>query len=282
MIEISIFNDQVSKDLDEALQTLDSWGQKWIDLRESIYADTVIDDISDEQREILTEKLRPYKFNIGCLGTRRLVASTGSGEKEMSVLEGLIKTALVVKTNFIRVCNEERTGDLKKCEEYARATVPNMRKLCDRAAEYNITVVLENKPSSITNRGCELREFVELVDRPNLKVVWDAVNSWQGGLYDVMNDYKEVKDILGVVHLRGAVGKKDNPKVYSQSELLGEDDFPNKEIVKKLVADGYRGRITLDLSIGSIKRYKDKEMTAAEVSKLSLDRMKKMVICNTK
>jgi sugar phosphate isomerase/epimerase len=278
MIEVSIFNDLISEELDEALLILQSFGQKWIDLRENIFGDTVIDDISDEQREVLVAKLKPYHFNIGCLGTRRLVVSYGSGTKELNVLGNLIKTAMVVQTKFIRVCTEERTEDLRKRGVDAKATVPNMRKLCDLAAEYDLTLALENKPSSITNRGCELREFVEMVNRPNLKVVWDAVNSWQGGLYDVGNDYQQIKEIVGMVHLRGAVGKPNQPTVYDRSEILGEDQFPSPEIVRRLVADGYNGRITLDLSIGSIPRYQQNQLSRSEIAELSLKRMKEMII----
>jgi len=282
MIEVSIFNDLVSRNFDEALSLLDSWGQKWLDLRENIFGDTVVDDISDKEREIMLAKLKAYKFSIGCLGTRRLVASYGAGEKELQVLERLIKTALAVKTDFIRICNEDRTEDMKKRAEDARATVPNMRKLCDRAAEFGITLVLENKPASITNRGRELRECADMVGRPNLKVQWDAVNSWQGGFYDVKKDYGYVKNIIGIVHLRGAIGKPEDPMVYNRSGILGEDEFPNREIVEWLLADGYDGRITLDLSIGSIKEYKEKKMGGADISRLSLVRMKEIIAACSK
>jgi sugar phosphate isomerase/epimerase len=277
MIEVSIFNDLVSVELDEALSILQSLGQKWVDLRENIFGETVIDDISDEQREILVAKLKPYHFNIGCLGTRRLVASYGPGTKELDVLKSLIKTAIAVRTNVIRVCTEERTEDLKKRMEDVKATIPNMRKLCDLAAEYNLILALENKPSSITNRGCELREFVEMVNRPNLKVVWDAVNSWQGGLYDIENDYQQIKEIVGIVHLRGAVGKPNQPAVYDRSEIIGEDQFPSNKIVSWLVTDGFKGRITLDLSIGSIPRYQQNQLNRSEIAKLSLERMKEII-----
>jgi sugar phosphate isomerase/epimerase len=282
MIEVSIFNDLVSKDLDDALTLLQSWEQKWVDLRENIFGETVIDDIDDEQLAILVAKLKHYQFKIGCLGTRRLVASYGSGEKELKVLQNLIRTAMAVRTDIIRVCTEDRTKDLRRRAEDVKATVPNMRQLCDLAAEYHLTLALENKPRSITNRGCELREMVEMVNRPNLKVVWDAVNSWQGGLYDVANDYQQIKEIVAIVHLRGAVGQPNQPTVYDHSEVLGDDQFPSSKIISRLVADGYNGRITLDLSTGSIPRFRCSQLSGSEIAQLSLKRMQAMIIDKVK
>lgn len=277
MIEVSIFNDEVSKNLDEALSLLSSWGQEWLDLRESIFGQTVIDEISDSEREVLVEKLSKYSFKIGCLGTRKLVVTPGDAGEEFSVIPKLIKTAEAFKVPFIRVCTEKRPeSDMELRMKMVKASVDNMKRLSDIAAKHGITLVLENKPSSLTNRGVEMAEFLAMVDHPNLKLVWDAVNSWQGGLYDPDGDYQACKKYIGIVHLKGAMGKADKQDVYERGGIIGEDEFPHDRIVKTLIKDGYDGRITLDLAIGAIKG-KERRLERADISKLSLERMKDII-----
>ncbi|MDW7655913.1 MAG: hypothetical protein SCM11_01930, partial [Bacillota bacterium] len=110
-----------------------------------------------------------------------------------------------------------------------------------------------------------------------LRVVWDAVNSWQGGFADITADYAAVKDILGIVHLRGAIARPNDPLVFGSSEVLGDDMFPNRTIVDWLVRDRFCGQITLDLSLGQIERYQNKTLSGAEISRISLERMTTMV-----
>jgi sugar phosphate isomerase/epimerase len=277
MIAVSIFNDQISENLEEALLSLKQWDYDRVDLRERIFGESVIDMISDQQRVAIVEMLGKYPLTVGCLGTRQLVVSPEGLPYQVKILNQLIKTALAVKTAHIRICTEERTTDMTARHTRSRATVTNFRALCDLAGEHGITLVLENKPTSITNRGSELCELVAAVGRKNLRVVWDAVNSWQGGFTDVTADYAAIKDILGIVHLRGAIARPDDPLVFGSSEVLGDDTFPNRTIVDRLVQDRFDGQITLDLSLGQIERYQNKALSGADISRISLERMTTMV-----
>jgi sugar phosphate isomerase/epimerase len=277
MISVSIFNDQISETLEKSLISIKQWGFDRVDLRERIFGDSVIDMINDLQRDLLVELLSTYPLSVGCLGTRRLVVRPEGLPSQINILDQLIKTALAVRTSYIRICTEERTTDMTARHARSRAAVANFRVLCDLAGEHGITLVLENKPTSITNRGSELSEMVAAVGRKNLQVVWDAVNSWQGGFDDVTADYVAIKDMIGIVHLRGAIATPNDPHVFGSSEVLGDDTFPNRAIVDWLVQDHFAGQITLDLSLGQIERYQNKTLSGADISRISLKRMTTMV-----
>ena len=106
VIRISIFNDEVSHDLIEALDLMSSWGQDIFDLRENIFGETLIDDISNAQRDELVRILSGYKFDIGCIGSRKLIADPDFNKEEMiEILKSLIKTAKAVNTRSIRICS---------------------------------------------------------------------------------------------------------------------------------------------------------------------------------
>jgi len=278
MIRTSIFNDEVSVNLTEALDLLSSWGQDLVDLREHIFGDTVIDNISDSEREELVKILSRYKFEIGCIGTRKLIVNPDADKAEMvKLLKRIIITAKAVKTGFIRICTfDPRPKDEETRKKMIIPSVPLMREYAEIAAAEGITLLLENKPVSITNKGVEVADFLERVNRPNVKAQWDVVNSWVGGYYNIDKDYADCKKYIWSVHLKGAMGKKEDPKIYDRGGVMGRDDVPHKMVVEKLVKDGFRNNITLDLTIGSIKK-EEFNMSMAEISRESLGYAKKLV-----
>jgi len=154
--------------------------------------------------------------------------------------------------------------------------VPLMKELAEIAGAEGITLLLENKPTSLTNRGSEMAEFLSKVNSPAVKAQWDVVNSWIGGYFGIEKDYSDCKEFLGSVHLKGAMGKKDDPGIYDRGGVMGQDEVPHQTVVERLVKDGYRGTITLDLAVNSIKK-EEFNMTRQEISKISLEYTKKLV-----
>jgi len=278
MIRTSIFNDEVSHNFIEALDFMSSWGQDIFDLREYIFADTVIDSISDRERDELLKILSGYKFEIGCIGTRKLVTDPDADKGEMiNLLRRLIVTAKAVKTGYVRICNfAPRPKDEETRLKMIAPAVPLMKEFADLAAAEGITLLLENKPTSITNKGSEMADFLGRVNHPNVKAQWDVVNSWIGGYYNIEKDYADCKDFLGSVHLKGAMGKKEDPMRYDRGGVMGRDEVPHRMVVERLVKDGFKHLITLDLAIGSIKK-EEFNMSREEISRVSLEYTKKLV-----
>ena len=263
---------------------MSSWGQDIFDLREHIFGETVIDEINDAQRDELSKILSRYKFDIGCIGTRKLVSDPDLDKKEMiEVLKGAIKTAKAVNTKYIRICNfapRPKEEDLRL--KMLAPAVPLMKEFADIVAAEDITLLLENKPTSLTNKGIELADFLSRVNHPSVKAQWDVVNSWiggyswSGGFLSIKKDYEDCKDFIGSVHFKGAMGKKEDPKTYDRGGVMGQDEVPHKEVTQLLVKDGFKKNITLDLSIGSIKK-EECNMTRQEISRVSLEYTKKLV-----
>ena len=257
---------------------MSSWGQETVDLREHIFGETVIDDINDAQRDELLNILSRYRFEIGCIGTRKLIADPDAEKNNMiTLLKRLIITAKAVGTNYIRIC----TFAPRPEDEYLRrkmlvSAVPLMREFADIAAAEGITLLLENKPSSITNRGSEMAEILTKVNHPAVKAQWDAVNSWIGGFYDFEQDYENCKEFMGSVHLKGAMGSRDNCAVYDRGGVMGRDEVPHNKIIEWLVKDGFKSNITLDLSVSSVNR-KEFAMTDADICRESLEYAKAVI-----
>ena len=72
------------------------------------------------------------------------------------------------------------------------------------------------------------------------------------------------------------MGKKTAPEVYDRGGVMGRDEVPHKAVVEKLVKDGFKSNITLDLAIGSSIE-KEFAMTRQEISKLSLEYTRKIL-----
>ncbi|MDW7657933.1 MAG: hypothetical protein SCM11_12255, partial [Bacillota bacterium] len=124
MISVSIFNDQISENLEEALIRLKQWDYDRVDLRERILGESVIDMISGQQRDVLVGLLGKYPLTVGCLGTRQLVVRPENLSHQVSILNQLIKTALAVSTTFIRICTEDKGAlDMSACQTRSKAAV---------------------------------------------------------------------------------------------------------------------------------------------------------------
>ena len=278
MIKTSIFNDEVSSNLREALDFLDSWGQEVVDLRENIFGNTIIDDIDERELSELVEILSRYKFEIGCIGSRKLICDPGMEKNELFLLlNKLIKIAKTVKTSFIRICSfAPRTADEDSRKKMLELSAPLMRELANHASNEGIILLLENKPTSITNRGREMSDFLSMVNHEGVKIQWDAANSWIGGYKDFERDYLDCMDLIASVHLKGAMGKKGEQEIYGRGGLMGQDDLPHEKIIENLIRDGFKNNITLDLSVVSIDR-KEFNMSDAEIAKASLEYTKDII-----
>jgi len=281
MIKTSIFNDEVSSNLREALNLLDSWGQEIVDLRENIFGNTVIDDINERELSELMVILSGYKFEIGCIGSRKLICDPGMEKNELFLLlnklNKLTKIAKTVKTAYIRICTlAPRPDDEDSRQKMLESAVPLMKELANHAAKEGIILLLENKPTSITNSGREMSDFLYKVNHENIKIQWDAVNSWIGGFKDFEKDYMNCREFIASVHLKGAMGKKDEPEIYDRGGLMGQDDVPHEKIIENLIRDGFKNNITLDLSVVSVDR-NEFNLSDAEIAKASLEYTKGVI-----
>lgn len=78
-----------------------------------------------------------------------------------------------------------------------------LRTAVDHAAVRDITLVLENEAHDTTATVTGMRRIIDEVSSPWLKTTLDAANYYQAGEEPFPLAYKELKDVIGYLHLKG-------------------------------------------------------------------------------
>jgi sugar phosphate isomerase/epimerase len=159
------------------------------------------------------------------------------GEGELSAWKSYIQLAHKLGSPAVRV--------FASCMSDGKLTLDgiaeDLRVLCDIAAELGIEIWLENH--SELSRGATCRQIIDMVDRPNLKILWDVLHSieYGEGLEETLT---YIADSVAHVHL------KDGYYVEGQTEYklcaLGEGSFPFCELAVLLEKYRYDGHLSLE------------------------------------
>jgi sugar phosphate isomerase/epimerase len=133
-----------------------------------------------------------------------------------------------------------------------------VRRVCDYCAKNGQSFSLETgqEPAAV------LKEFIEDVDRPNLRVNFDPANMILYGSGEPLPALELVKDWVETVHCKDGTWPKAKGKLGSEAPL-GKGDVGMDRFVAKLKEIGYQGPLTIEREIvGEAQRADIKEAIA--------------------
>jgi sugar phosphate isomerase/epimerase len=133
-----------------------------------------------------------------------------------------------------------------------------VRRVCDYCANNGQSFALETgqEPAAV------LKEFIEDVARPNLRVNFDPANMILYGSGEPLPAIEMVKDWVETVHCKDGTWPKAKGKLGAETPL-GEGDVGMDRFVAKLKEIGYKGPLTIEREIvGEAQRADIKEAIA--------------------
>ena len=133
-----------------------------------------------------------------------------------------------------------------------------VRRVCDYCAKNGQSFALETgqEPAPV------LKEFIEDVDRPNLRVNFDPANMILYGSGEPLPALEVVKEWVETVHCKDGTWPKAEGTLGSESPL-GKGDVGMDRFVAKLKEIGYTGPLTIEREIvGEAQRADIKEAIA--------------------
>jgi sugar phosphate isomerase/epimerase len=119
-----------------------------------------------------------------------------------------------------------------------------VRRVCDHCAKNGQTFALETGQEP----GAVLKEFIEDVDRPNLRVNFDPANMILYGSGEPLPALELVKDWVETVHCKDGTWPKAKGTLGSETPL-GKGDVGMDRFVAKLKEIGYTGPLTIEREI---------------------------------
>ncbi|MEI6235541.1 MAG: sugar phosphate isomerase/epimerase [Planctomycetota bacterium] len=249
----SIVNDQISADLNTALELMLECGCREFELRQ-LGLDGVLD--ADPRWLALAEKAVHIKrFRITQIATDFFSKPMDEGglpsEERITKLFDLAKKLHCLRVSIFG-CHIDDLGDDPEVEEGedVPAVILPVDECMDaldafvkRAAAEKIEVTLRSHHETCAGTAEEAVALIDTLEAPNLGLDWDVGECFAAGDGTGLDEIELVKPHLKVIHMRDGVRKGMAGAEWS---TLGKGVIPWEDLIDQLHVANYRGPIVCD------------------------------------
>lgn len=245
MIKLGVITDEVSQDLEVAIQFAQRFGLDGLEIR-SVW-DRGPFEQTREDIEKIRQRSRAAGLEVCCISPPLFKCDMGDRSAYEAHLEGLkrcidaghrLGTQLVRGFSFWREPGREGLEpDYERIAELYQPAVEILR------AEDGV-IVLEPDPSVNTPNGRTIAQLVRTIGDSRVGALWDPGNILfdEEGETPYPDGYDALKGMVRHLHLKDAVREKGQPRVVPVGE--GSVDFEGQ--LRRLLADGYHGYLSLE------------------------------------
>ncbi len=261
--KLGVISDELSPDLEEALQIMKGFGLSWVEVRTvwgvyNTYA-------SPQQVEKIKELLKKYSFRVSVVDTAlykcALPGTTSvKGEKDfrpyseqMDLLKRAIDRAHDLGTDKLRVFAFWRVPNPEG--HYPRIS-EELAKAAEVARASHVRLLLEDEGSCNVGNGHELARMLKLVPASNFGANWDVGNGYWNGEVTFPDGYAaldkkriwhmHVKDV-GCVPSKAPRATEGQPGSHEcHTAIVGTGEVDLLGQFRALVRDGYQETMSLE------------------------------------
>lgn len=258
--KLTMLNDTAGRDFDLAVRRHVALDLQWLDLKDAIW-DQNINNLSLDNAHRAAKAARANNLGVFCLSTGLCVSNIETGERAFReqhepVLDHVLKVAEVLKPQSIRLLSAmvqpfpEKEPVIDYLKRRRSWVFDVYREMVDRIVESGHRCLIENEiDDTIFNRVASIQGFFDELRRPGRAYfTWDIQNLWQCGVFPTLDVYRQLKPLIGCVHLKG--GRSEDGKTLAWASSLEEASWPVADIMRAVVADGVSPVICLNPSHG--------------------------------
>jgi len=256
LLPIAAITDEFSPDIATAVRSMSEVGMSAAELR-MVFGKNIIDltdDELDRAKETATgaglkiisiaspllKCVLPDAPEIDSRFQQDIFASKHTFADQPRLTDRAFEIAKRMGARIIRVFSYWRTVKPDACFD---RVVYALRTLAEQAARNDLTIGLENEHACNIATGAETARVLAAIDHPNLQVVWDPCNALVSGESPFPEGYTRLAPRRIVhVHAKDCFVQDHTPTFGP----LGECGIDWKGQIAALVADGYRGYISLE------------------------------------
>jgi sugar phosphate isomerase/epimerase len=254
--KLGIISDELTTNLDEALDFISSYHLHWCELRE-IWGKNLMNSPQvdlDRAKQLLarhevqlSDIASPiFKWNLPDLpakaSEKRDTFNANFTEEDADAL--LLKSfdlARFFGTRKVRVFSYWRVANPEQAYPYVR---DRLAKAASLAAKHDIVLVLENEHSCNVGTGRELGRILKDVNSPHLRGVWDPGNATMLGETPYPDGYEAVKGLFPHMHIKDSRRNAQTGKLDWAPVGGGTIDFKGQ--FEALHRDKYDGTMSLE------------------------------------
>ena len=267
MFKLGVVTDEISSDLEEAIEIAKSWELEYIELH-----DVWEKNICDLDAATLSKVIRIVKesgLTVTNIDSQTLRCKLDDDEEYSQHIEHLMRSieiAPLFDTDVVRLFGfwkEEMT------EEKWKRAFEKMELPIKIAEREGVILGVENVSSGNIGTSDDLVRLFDHFDSRNLKLIWDPGNAYAAGEEAPFPDgYEKVKEKIIHIHVKDAIFDEQGKRIWKP---IGQGAVDYKGQMEALYKDGYRGVIALETHCTSASGSK------IEGTKESLDGLMKII-----
>jgi L-ribulose-5-phosphate 3-epimerase len=256
LFPIAAITDEFSPDLTTAVESMSQVGMTAAELR-MVFGKNII-DLTDEEldraKQIVSQQgmsiisiaspllkcVLPDAPEVDSRFQQDIFASKHTFEDQPRLTGRAFEIAKRMGARIVRVFSYWRTVEPEKCFDRVASA---LRTLAETAAKHDLIIGLENEQACNIATGEETARVLAAIDHPHLQVVWDPCNALVSGENPFPQGYRRLP-VRRIVHVHAKdCFVKDHKPTFGP---LGECGIDWKGQIAALVADGYKGYISLE------------------------------------
>jgi hypothetical protein len=219
----------------------------WLDLKDGLYGQT-INDLSLENAGRLRQSILSHGMQVDCLSSSIGYSNVEAGEAEFRarhwpVLEHVLRVAEILRPRKVRllapILAAKRPGEnaMARAEREFPWIFALFSEMASRIHAAGFSVGIENEVNGcVLASVADVLRFFELANQDRrAHCIFDVQNLWQMGTFPSLDGYRELRPIIGALHLKGGIA--DRYGVLNEASPLEIASWPVVEIIGAVVKD---------------------------------------------
>ena len=239
-MNIGIVTDEVSRNLDEALDVCHEWGLNHFELREG--GEGRAPAFTPEEFKRI-DRLVEHGGHITAVSPGIFKGHIEDKAKWIQEAEDTFPRAIEMAQRF--ECRTLIAFGFEACDgsrENRLLVLKAFEMIAEQAEAANVRIAIENEPGFWIDRPEESVSLLEEIGHPSLKLNWDAANLHWGGMEPNDEAIGQLKDYIINLHVKDyAPGDDENPW-----KPLGEGIVPWKDLLPEIMEYVPLSHVTLE------------------------------------
>jgi sugar phosphate isomerase/epimerase len=202
MITLTGFADEISPDLEEQLDVLQSENIRYLELR-GVWGKNVL-ELNEQEALRVKSRLTERGFGVSSIGSPiGKINITDDFGPHFEAAAHAVRLAKVFEAPFVRVFSFYTPQS-----EHARfrdEVMSRMKRIADLAESEGVVLVHENESHIYGDTGERCLDILRTVDSPNLRAAFDPANFVQCRVRPMSEAYPLVEDDIAYIHIKDAI-----------------------------------------------------------------------------
>ncbi|GMA65117.1 sugar phosphate isomerase/epimerase [Alicyclobacillus fastidiosus] len=267
MVTLTAFADEISSDLTEQLDVLESTGIQHLEFR-GVWNKNVL-DLTDIELEKVRETIRAREFQVSAIGSPiGKILITDDFETHLTKFEHAIRVASHLDTKYIRIFSFFIPKG-QKAEEYRNEVMNRLQELTHRASLSGITLLHENEKDIYGDITERCLDIFKTCSSPNLRCAFDPANFVQCGVKPFTQAFPFLEPYCDYIHIKDALfeGNRVVP--------VGQGDGEVKEVLRAMLEKGYEGFLSIEPHLAQSRTFEG--FSGPELFRVATDALKDLL-----